>query len=261
MITKNHMSSKIKVVIKAFEVLETLSKESKLSLKEITDRVAYPKPTVFRLLYTLQTLGYVDQDKDAQTFTLSSKFVSFIDGANRGSDLLGLAQPYMEKLSDEFKETVNLAKLVDDTPVYINVLESSHSFRISDSIGDRASFHSTAIGKAIIAFLPEQKRKEILKNYSYTKFTNKTITNYSELEKELLKVKKQGVAIDNEEGHNGVICIGVPIFKKDNNAFAAISISMPKVRTKKNILDKIKSELSKAGKKISLDLQTKNFGQ
>ena len=55
------MSTKIKVVTKTFEVLETLNREPKLSLKEITDRVEFPKPTVFRLLYTLQTLGYVDQ--------------------------------------------------------------------------------------------------------------------------------------------------------------------------------------------------------
>ncbi len=253
------MSLNIKVVAKTFEVLETLNREPKLSLKEITNRVAFPKPTVFRLLHTLQTLGYVEQDPNAQTFTLSSKFISFIDGSNRGSELILLAQPYMEKLRNEFKETVNLAKLVDDIPVYINILESTHSFRISDSIGDHASFHSTAIGKAIIAFLPENKPRELLKNYSFNRFTKKTIINISELEKEVAKVKKQGFAVDDEEGHDGVICIGAPIFDRDHHAFAAISISMPKVRAKKIILEKIKKELTKTGKKISEELGSKDI--
>ncbi len=253
------MSLNIKVVAKTFEVLETLNREPKISLKEITDRVAFPKPTVFRLLHTLQTLGYVDQDPDAQTFTLSSKFISFINGAKRGSELLILAQPYMEKLRNEFKETVNLAKMVDNTPVYINILESSHSFRISDRIGDHASFHSTAIGKAIIAFLPANKPKELLKKYTFSRFTKKTITNISELEKEIAKVKKQGFAVDDEEGHDGVICIGAPISDKDHYAFAAISISMPKVRAKKIILDTIKKELITACENISRELWDKNI--
>ena len=253
------MSSKIKVVTKAFVVLETLSRESKLSLKEITDMVAFPKPTVFRLLYTLQSLGYVDQDPDSQTFTLSSKFVSFVDGANRGNDLLSLARPFMEKLRNEFKETVNLARLVDDSPVYINVLESSHSFRISDSIGDHASYHSTAIGKSIIAFLPLEKREKLLKNYSFTRFTKKTIMNFSTLGKELERVKKQGFAIDDEEGHDGVICISAPIFNRDNQAYAAISLSMPKVRAKKQILDKLKKELPKITQILSASLEVKTM--
>lgn len=252
------MSAKIKVVTKAFEVLETLNREPRLSLKEITEKVEFPKPTVFRLLYTLQTLGYVDQDLASQTFTLSSKFTSFINGANRGNDLLILAQPFMEKLQSEFGETVNLAKVVENIPVYIHVLESNQSFRISDSLGDPASYHSTAIGKAIIAFQPEKRREELLKNYSFTRFTKKTIMDTAELEKELTKVKKQGFALDNEEGHEGVICIGAPIFNKSQNAFAAISISMPKVRAKKIILDKIKKELVGVCEKISRDLSDKN---
>ncbi len=251
------MSSKIKVVTKAFEVLETLSQESKLSLKEITERVAFPKPTVFRLLYTLQVLGYVDQDPDSQTFTLSSKFVSFIDGANRGNDLLSLAQPYMEKLRDEFKETVNLAKLVEGSPIYINVIESSHSFRISDNIGDHASFHSTAIGKSIMAFMPVDERKKILKDYSFTRFTKKTIMNITTLEKELEKVKVQGFAVDDEEGHDGVICISAPILNKEQFAYAAISLSMPKVRANKHVLDKLKKELPLLTQTISSSLISK----
>lgn len=248
------MSKNVKVVAKAFEVLETLNREPRLSLKEITDRVAFPKPTVFRLLYTLETLGYVEQDADSQTYTLSTKFTSFIDGANRGSEIIRIAQPYMEKLRSEFKETVNLCKLVDNVAVYISILESNEPFRISDSVGDHAAFHSTSVGKAILAFLPEKRRRELLRNYLFSRFTKKTIRNISELEVELTKVRKQGYALDNEEGHEGVFCIGAPIFDRYKNSFTSISISMPKVRAKRPTLDKMKKELTQTAKEISSEL-------
>lgn len=248
------MGSKIKVVAKTFEVLETLNRKNKLSLKEITEIVAFPKPTVFRLLYTLQTLGYVEQENGTQSYKLSSKFMSFVKGANSSNNLTILAKPYMEELRNEFNETVNLARLVDNQAVYIRVVESNQTFRISDNIGDRASFHSTSIGKAIIAFLPINRRKEILKNHSFTRFAKKTVLNIEDFERELIKVKKQGFSIDDEEGHDGVICIGAPIFDKDHHSFAALSISIPKVRAKKLILDKIKKGLPKVGIQISLDL-------
>lgn len=248
------MNSKIKVLVKTFEVLETINREPKLSLKEITERVSLPKPTVFRLLYTLQALGYVDQDSDSQTYTLSSKFISFVSGANRGDGLLNCAKSYMEKLQDEFKETVNLAKLVNGVPTYINILESKQPFRISDNIGDQASFHSTAIGKAIIAYLPKEVREEIFKKYKYIRFTKKTLMNSAQIKKEIEKIKNQGFALDNEEGHDGVICVGTPILDKNNNAIAAISISMPKVRAKKQILEKLKKKLPEIAKEISSKL-------
>lgn len=248
------MSSKIKVVVKTFEILETLNKVNKLSLKEITNRVAYPKPTVFRLLNTLQLLGYVEQEADTLSYALSSKFMSFIRGVISGSEVTALAKPRMESLRNEFKETINLARLVENQTVYVLIIESTQAFRISDNIGDQASFHSTAIGKAIIAFLSTEKRSEILNNYSYTRFTKKTIVDSTTLENELLKIRSQGFSVDDEEGHDGVICIGAPIFNKDHLPFAAISISMPKVRAKKIILDKIKKELPKIGIQISLDL-------
>ena len=67
-------------------------------------------------------------------------------------------------------------------------------------------------------------------------------------------VKQNGYALDNEEGHDGVICVGAPIFNKDNQPFAAISISMPKVRVKKIVLQKIIHELQKVSIQISLEL-------
>lgn len=242
----------IKVAAKIFSILEILNNETKLSLKEITQKTRFPKPTVFRLLDTLQTLGYVEQEPGTQNYKLGLKFMSFIKSSNNNTDLISIAKPYMENFRDKFNETVNLARLVNQHAVYIHITESNQAFRMSDNIGDRASFHSTAIGKAIISFLPLQKQNEILKNYSFVRFTKKTIVKLSDLRKEINRINKAGFAVDNEEGHEGVICIGAPIFDKNKFSFAALSISMPKVRADKQTLNKIKKELPEVCKKISL---------
>ncbi len=248
------MITKVKVVSKTFEILEALSEDTGLGLREITERVSYPKPTVFRLLSTLEQLGYVEQDKKDFTYTLSSKFMLLTRSLSGGRGLIAVARPHMEMLHKRFGETVNLARLVDDRPVYVNILESEEAFRISDSVGDAAPFHATSIGKAIAAFLPKEKRATLFRDYTFTTFTRKTISGIGRLNEELDNIKKSGYAIDNEEGHDGVICVGAPIFNNEHYAFAALSLSMPKVRAKKSVLDEVKEQLPREGIAISLEL-------
>jgi IclR family acetate operon transcriptional repressor len=136
----------------------------------------------------------------------------------------------------------------------VRILESDHSFRISDDVGDRASIHSTAIGKAMAAFLPKEMLNDVIRTNVYTPFTRKTISDGASLRKHLLLVKEQGYALDDEEGHDGVLCIGAPIFNKEHLSFAGLSISMPKVRAKKKVLESIIHDLPKVAIQISLDL-------
>lgn len=249
-----YVTTKVKVVSKTFEILEALSEGNRLGLREITEHVSYPKPTVFRLLSTLEQLGYVEQDKKDFTYALSSKLMLLARSLNSGSGLIAVARPHMEMLHKRFGETVNLARLVENRAVYVNIIESNEAFRISDSIGDVAPFHATSIGKAIAAFLPKETRTELFKDYDFSSFTRKTISGVDTLKSQLDEVKKAGYAVDNEEGHDGVICVGAPIFNNDHYAFAALSISMPKVRAKKAVLDDVKAQLPKEGISISLEL-------
>jgi IclR family KDG regulon transcriptional repressor len=248
------MGKPIKVIAKTFKVIELLNEQKELALKDLAKGTALPKPTTFRILGTLQSLGYVEHDATTQRFRLGAKFLTFIRSSSPGTDLIALATPYMEKLHTKYGETTNLARLIDNQIIYVRIVESGHSFRISDAIGDRASVHSTAIGKAIAAFLPKRQLDEVLRTNVYTPFTRKTITDEASLLKHLLLVKKQGYALDDEEGHDGVECIGAPIFNKDHLPIAAMSISMPKVRAKKKVLESMIRDLPKLAIQLSLDL-------
>jgi IclR family transcriptional regulator, KDG regulon repressor len=248
------MGKPIKVIAKTFKVIELLNEQKELALKDLAKGTALPKPTTFRILGTLQALGYVEHDATTQRFRLGAKFLTFIRSSSPGTDIIALATPYMEKLHAKYGETTNLARLIDNQIIYVRIVESGHSFRISDAIGDRASVHSTAIGKAIAAFLPKRQLDEVLRTNVYSPFTRKTITDEASLRKHLLLVKQQGYAIDDEEGHDGVQCIGAPIFNKDHLPIAALSISMPKVRAKKKVLESMLRDLPKLAIQLSLDL-------
>lgn len=248
------MGNPIKVVTKTFKVIELLSSAKELPLKELAQQASLPKATAFRIVDTLAGLGYVDQDPATQRFSLGPRFLTFLKSSSPGTDIIANAEPYMGKLNELFGETVNLARLIENQIVYIRILESAHSFRISDNIGDRASVHSTAVGKALAAFLPKAQLTDLLRNNVYTPFTRRTIVNEASLLKHLALVREGGFAIDDEEGHDGVLCIGAPIFNKENLPFAALSISMPKVRAKKKVVDTMMRELPKFAIQLSLDL-------
>jgi len=248
------MGKPIKVVEKTFKVIERLSSERGLSLFDLAAQAALPKATAYRILDTLAGLGYIEQDAATRKFTLGPRFLTFIRSSGQGTDIISAAEPYMEKLGTLYGETVNLARLIGYEVIYIRILESRHAFRISNSVGDRASVHSTAIGKAIAAFLPKNDLNEVLRRNIYTLFTRKTISDEASLRKHLSLVRKQGYAIDDEEGHDGVLCIGAPIFNKEHLPFAALSISMPKVRSKEKVLKTMTREIRRLAIQLSLDL-------
>ena len=248
------MGKPIKVLTKTFKVIELLNSEKGLSLSDIAVQASLPKPTAYRILDTLAGLGYIEHDSSTHTFTLGSRFLTFVRNSGPGTNVISLAEPYMEKLSRMFGETVNLAMLIDFQIIYIRILESGHSFRISNNIGDRASVHSTAIGKAIAAFLPKEELSGVLRRNVYKPFTRKTITDEAILRKHLALVREQGWAIDDEEGHDGVLCIGAPIFNKDHLPFAGLSISMPKVRAKEKVVKTMVHEIPRLAIQLSLDL-------
>jgi len=248
------MSDAIKVIVKTFDIIEILNKQSSLSLKEITKGSNLPKPTAYRILNTLQQLNYVDFDPSTQQHSLSAKFLAIANRVINRSDIIGITKPHMIQLREEFGETVNLAKLIDKDMFFLNIVESKHQFRYVDTIGDKAPLHSTAIGKAVIAFLPDDELLKIFKEYTYSQFSKNTIKNFSELKQNLIIVREAGISIDNEEGHEGVICIGAPIFDSSHLPVAGISISIPKIRAKKALIEKIKNDLPKVGIQISLEL-------
>jgi DNA-binding IclR family transcriptional regulator len=156
----------------------------------------------------------------------------------------------MVDLMVRFSETVNLGVLDEDQVSYIDVIESPSSLRIAATAGDRNPLHSTSLGKALLAFLPEDEVAGILENHPLIKMTPKTITQRKHLIEHLASVREQGVAFDLEENVEGVICVAAPIFDQRGRVVAAVSVSGPSIRMESK-LTALREAVQSAGMKIS----------
>jgi len=135
--------------------------------------------------------------------------------------------------------------------MYLAKEESSQTIRMISYVGKRAPLYCTALGKVLLAYIPEEERKKILGEKMLPRLTENTITDKRELEKELDKVKEQGFALDREENEKDVRCIAAPIRNYQGEVIAAISISSPIFRIDKNIQNNLKGTLLETSKKIS----------
>lgn len=197
-----------------------------ISLGEIAGALELPKSSVFRYLWTLESRHYVERVADDGQYQLGPAFLPL--HARRSEILSRLARPRLERLRDTFEETVNLGVFDGTRVVYLEIVESAKSMRMSSRPGDRDPIHSTALGKAIAATLPEEQVREILEREGMPAFTDGTITDVETYLAELQRVREQGYAIDDRENEIGGRCVAVAL--PNTQPQLAMSLSAPASR-------------------------------
>lgn len=213
---------------KGLAVLEALAAAGSLSMIEIQRRAALNKTMTFRILRTLVETGYVAHDPGARHYSLGLRLMEFGSAVSNRLDIVAVSQPLLTDLWEAFDETVNLGLLVDQRIIYAAMLESRQGLRMSARPGNRDPIHSTSLGKAILAFLPEAKREAVVRAaLPLARLTPKTIVELPDLLADLEATRARGYAIDDEENETGARCIGAPILNGDGEAVAGLSISGP----------------------------------
>ena len=149
----------VKPVYKALQVLIALGDEHRpLTLTEVCHRVRLPKTTVFRYLQTLAQCGFVTHDRQEDMYHLGARLFELGQLAGQQLRIRDVALPIMVGLRDRFNETVNLGILDGYDIVYVEMVESHHSLRMQATLGSRDPAYSTALGKAMLAFIDEPTR-------------------------------------------------------------------------------------------------------
>ena len=241
----------IAVVVRAIDILEALADASEpLGATEIARRVGTTKTAAYRILATLEQRDYVTKDPASSRYRLGIR-LAYLGGRSLESlELTATARSTMEALNRRFRETVNLGVLRDGKVAYLDMIESDQGLRIAALIGTRDHLHSTALGKAILAFLPPEQREELLR-LPRPRMTVNTITDRRELNAELARVRRSGVAEDLGENDIGVRCLGAPIFDHSGLVVAAISLSGPGIRIDDERAAEIGAAVTAAGREIS----------
>lgn len=242
----------VKPVAKALQVLICLEK-GQMTLTEISRLVDLPKTSVFRYLYTLQQSGLVTLDLHTERYALGYRLFELARAIDSQTSVRELAQPIMQQLRDQFNETVNLGVIEQNEVVYMEIVESRHALRMEVRPGSHDRIHSTALGKAIMAHLPEKQWAYLLPE-KLEAITPRTITSKDRFYEHLNMIRETGYSVDDGENEVDAYCIAAPIFNGLGVPTAAISISAPNTRlsdaTKRDIIEGVMQAAQRISKQL-----------
>ena len=229
----------IQSVVHALDILEAFKGASKedLGVTELSDRLHLHKNNVFRLLATLETRNYIEQNKITGNYRLGIKTFEMGQVFLSQTGLLKQARPVMDDLVKQTNETVYIAVLRCDRVVYLDIAETTQSVRVANRVGSLLPAYCTAVGKAQLAHLSPDELERIFTKPKLQAFTASTITDKEKLLVHLKEVAKKGYALDIEEYEEEVMCIGVPIMDYTGHAVAGICFSGPGCRMSKKRME------------------------
>lgn len=210
---------------KAIAIIETLSQHNDaVGVSELCKEVGIPKTSVFFILNTLEQYEYITKTEEGK-YILGKQFINIGLSVLNKIDIRVVARPFMNKLQTETGFTVHLAILDNFEALYVEKVENNAFVKFSTYVGQRQLLHVTAVGKVMAAYMPEEQLTECIRIKGLPEKTQKTITNVQDFRNELEAIRKQGYAVEDEEGEIGIRCIGAPIFDHQHQLKAAISIT------------------------------------
>lgn len=216
-----------KSAARTIDVLTLLAASPKsLTLSEICRAIDMPKTSAFELLSTLVNKGVIEFDNaDLKTYKPGIKIFEIGMSFLKKIDLTKEARPYLEELTKSVGETVFLAVKDAADIVYVDRVESRSSIAATTMVGTRKPMYCTGLGKAILAGYTDKQVEEIMETVSMVQYTPYTLTTVNALLQELAKIRESGYAIDYREGEMDTACVAAPIYDRNRQPIAAISIA------------------------------------
>lgn len=233
-------------VQKAFSILEFLAANGgSCSLAEISERCRVSKPSAVRLLRTLLDLGYADRPGGSREYCLGPKLPLLTANRDEHTRLKFVIRPLLEKLHEEFNETVNLGVLLGHNVMYLDFVETTQALRMIVLPGTSEEWQRTALGRAVVSALSDSERDSLLRNLQLR--NDLKSTDLDLLRSNLEMYAKRGYAEEEGESSEGAGCIAVPLFQAGYPR-AAVSVAVPLHRLsaarKLEIADKLKKALA-----------------
>lgn len=206
------------------------------------------------MLLTLESLGYVQQNPQSLGYMASIKIFELGGKVIQNLNFSEIAKPLLIKLSEKTGETINLGILDGTDAICIDKVESKQHLKLDQPIGYRAKAYHTAMGKAILAYLSEEKRAGLFAKHIVDTGTSKSLKTISAIEEDLKRVREQGYAVDKEEYMLGVRCVGAPIFDHTSKVVAGLSIAGPASRINKKKIESLAKLVIETAALISNEL-------
>jgi IclR family pca regulon transcriptional regulator len=201
-----------------------------IGVSELSRELKLSRSTAHRYIATLARLGYLHQDSDSRRYRLGSRVLDLGFSAINSMDLREIAAPHLRELSDETQRTVSLAILDGADVVYIERCRTTgpgqREIDLNLHVGARLPAYCTAMGKAILAFVPEERLEQIMEQIDFAQRGPNTITDPKAFREELGKIFASGIAVNDEELAYGLRSIAAPIHSSSGEVLAALNLAV-----------------------------------
>jgi DNA-binding IclR family transcriptional regulator len=242
----------VPAVDRAARILRMLSAGAQgMTLAEIAAATGWHKSSIHKILLTLNHHGFLDRNETTKRYALGFELVRCGQSVLNHLHIRNSAKLFLKSLADYSGETATLAVLRDTRIVIVDVEESTGELRVSPPIGTTDSITAKSNGKAVLAWLPEERVHEIIKTEGLPHKTGNSITKAKLYRKELAAVREQGYAIDIEEFQEGISAVSAPVFNSEGQIQGALSIIGPAFRMTKEKLRLYGGKCAEAAARLS----------
>ncbi|MGM0823329.1 MAG: IclR family transcriptional regulator domain-containing protein [Pseudomonadota bacterium] len=242
-------------LVRGLNLLEYLASSPEgLALSSLAEMADLAPSTTHRLLQALQSQGFVSQENeqglwriDVKTFRIGNSFLE-------ARDVVATSRPFLRRLTAETGETANLGIRDADTAVFLAQHESPQMMRMITRLGSRAPLHASGVGKALLAWMPEDERAQLLARGELARVTENTLYQPDTLLSEMRRIRDQGFACDREEHAIGLHCVAACVHDEHGLPLAAISVSGPVARIPESRLLELGALVRQVADEITLQL-------
>lgn len=213
---------RVPAIDKCFAILELLAQSKEpMGISDISGKLGLNKSTVFNIGHTLMDLNVLENQTDGK-FVFGTRFYILGNMAGKRSKLIQTARPYLETINEKTKLSAFLGLRSDRRVILIDKVDSAYGIKVSSEIGMRMPILAGAGIKAMLSQLSDEEIDEVLARTELKRYTPYSIINKAAYKKEILEVRKQGIAFDREEYIEGMVAFAIPIKAKGRDLQAAI---------------------------------------
>lgn len=235
-----------------YDILSAFNEQvEEIGVNAISKKLGVHPGTVHRLMTTLREVGILEQNPATKKYRLGLRIFEIGILYSHHMRLRKIVRPHLESLASNLNINCHLGILSQNSITIIDRVHNLQSPSLIQRLSVNVPLHCSGVGKALLAFLPQERQNELIDQIAWIPYTEKTIMSREVLKEELHRIVKQGYSVDREELHGNITCVGVPILDKNSNVLASISVTDLSDRLTENRIEEICRFLKKTAEFIS----------
>lgn len=251
---ENNAPRTIHAVERASSIIMALKNEGSMGVTDLSSKLDTSKGTIHTHLTTLSQEGFVVKNDDE--YRLSLQFLGIAESVKDRIEIYELVQDEVDSLAERTGERAQFGVLENNKSVFVYRNSGENAVQSSVGIGEYVYPHCIAVGKAMLAYLPNHRLEDVIEQHGLPKFTENTIGNKEELKSELDEIREREYAVDDEERVRGIRCIATPLRDEMGRVLGGISVSGPARRlSDERIENSLKADLLQAANVIEVNAE------